>query len=240
MNVRTVTERIRLYLSTEHPCGYLSNRMARSLFIDPDLPLDPGRYQALLEQGFRRGGDHVYRPRCGNCVACRPARIPVADHRCNRSQRRCLASNQDLQLRIVHHSTQEQFELYQRYLRARHQNAGMNPDDKSGFHSFLHCRWGQAEFWEFREQDTLLAVAVVDRLPDALSAVYTFFDPQQSARSLGTYAVLRQLEQARQQCLRHVYLGYWVAGSRKMDYKRRFRPLEVLGPRGWEALDGAA
>jgi arginine-tRNA-protein transferase len=229
-------ERIRLYLSTEHGCGYLPERMARSLFIDPDLRLDPKRYESLLEQGFRRGGNHVYRPRCTHCSACVPARVPVRDFAANRSQRRCLARNEDVTLDIRNETSDEQFALYQRYLRARHDGAGMNPEDKTGFHSFLNCGWGMTEFWEFRSDRKLLAVAVVDRVPRALSAVYTFFDPEESERGLGTFAVLSQVREAVRQGLDYVYLGYWVAGSAKMDYKRRFRPLEVLRERGWQSL----
>lgn len=225
-----------MYLSTEHACGYLPKQMARSLFIDPDLRLDPGRYEMLLRQGFRRGGNHVYRPRCANCTACTPARIPVMAFEPSRSQKRCLKRNADVHLKIRHHTGDEQFNLYQRYLRARHDGAGMNPEDKSGFHNFLNCGWGATEFWEFRSATHLLAVAVVDRVPQALSAVYTFFAPEQSARGLGTFAVLSQLREAREQSLEHVYLGYWVQGSAKMDYKRGYRPLEILTARGWQKL----
>lgn len=233
-------ERIRLYLSTEHPCGYLPQRTARSLFVDPEFVLDPARYELLLQQGFRRGGDHVYRPRCSGCAACVPARIDSHRFSPNRSQRRCLQTNADLDLQIVRELTDEQFELYQRYLRGRHAGGGMNPEDKPGFHSFLDCGWGTAEFWEFRLHGRLISCAVVDRTPRALSAVYTFFDPDLPERSLGTYAVLRQLLQARQSGMGYVYLGYWVPGSRKMEYKRNFRPLEVLAGRGWQVLDDDA
>lgn len=229
-----MNDRVRLFLSTEHPCGYLPMRVARSLFVDPDYPLDPARYGTLLEQGFRRGGNHVYRPRCEGCRACIPARIPVAHFQPTRSQRRCLQRNADLDLHIRRDMTEQQFALYRRYLRARHHGGGMNPEDKSGFYAFLDCGWGAAEFWEFRHEQRLLACAVVDRVPQGLSAVYTFFDPGEAARGLGTYAVLRQVEAARERALPHVYLGYWVSASQKMDYKKNFQPLELLGARGWE------
>lgn len=230
-------ERVRLYLSSEHPCGYLPNRVARSLFVDPDFALDPSRYEDLLEQGYRRGGDHVYRPRCAGCMYCIPARIPTRLFAMSRSQRRCLERNGDLQLSIRGELTDEQFDLYQRYLRARHSEGGMNPEDKSGFHSFLSCGWGCAEFWEFRRENRLIACAVVDRTPHVLSAVYTFFEPEQQSRSLGTYAVLTQVLRAQAENIEHVYLGYWVPGSRKMDYKRNFKPLEILTHRGWRMLE---
>lgn len=233
-----MSERVRLFLSTEHPCGYLPARSARSLFIDPDYVLDPARYENLLEQGFRRGGNHVYRPRCESCRACIPARVPVADFAGSRAQRRCEHRNADLRLDIRRGMTDEQFTLYQRYLRARHDGGGMNPEDKSGFHNFLNCGWGATEFWEFTLNNRLLACAVVDRVPQGLSAVYTFFDPDESARGLGTYSVLSQIRLARELGLKYVYLGYWVPGSPKMDYKKNFQPLEILGARGWELQAG--
>lgn len=229
-------ERIRLYLSTEHPCGYLQQRTARSLFVDPDFALNPTRYEMLLEQGFRRGGDHVYRPRCNGCAACIPARVPVQRFTPNRAQRRCLQRNSDLSLGIGSELTDEQFDLYRRYLIGRHAGGGMNPEDKPGFHNFLDCDWGTAEFWELRLDSVLVSCAVVDRTPRALSAVYTFFDPELAQRSLGTYSVLRQIEEAQRIGMNHVYLGYWVPGSRKMEYKRNFDPLEILTASGWQAL----
>jgi len=233
-------DRVRLYLSGEHACGYLPDRNARSLFVDPDFQLNPARYDRLLQQGFRRGGDHVYRPRCTGCLSCIPARIPTASFQPTRSQRRSLERNSDLELSIRYALTDEQFQLYQRYLRGRHAGGGMNPEDKTGFHNFLDCRWGGTEFWEFRLGNQLKACAVVDRTPTALSAVYTFFDPDEAARGLGTFSITTQVRQAAAEGLEHVYLGYWVPGSRKMDYKRNFRPMEVMGRFGWQLLEDEA
>ncbi|HVT35509.1 MAG TPA: arginyltransferase [Nevskiaceae bacterium] len=230
-------QRVRLYLSTGHACGYLSGLEARNAYLDPDFPMSPQRYGWLLAQGFRRSGVHVYRPHCPQCHACQPARVPVADFVPSRTQRRCLARNDDLQLTVTRELGEEHFELYQRYLAVRHPGGGMDSGNREAFHLFLECGWGDAQFWEFRVGARLLALAVVDRVPSALSAVYTFFDPDEGARSLGTLAVLRQIEAAAEQRLDHVYLGYWVRGSAKMDYKRNFRPLELLGTGGWHALE---
>ncbi len=109
----------------------------------------------------------------------------------------------------------------------------MDPDDSEAFHEFLGCSWGATRFWEFRAGGELLLVAVVDRVPRGYSAVYTFYAPEDAARGLGTFAILQQIAQARAEGLSHVYLGYWVEGSAKMDYKRRFRPLEVLNAGQW-------
>lgn len=226
-------QRIRLYLSGPQVCGYLAGRSARNAYVDPQFALNPARYGYLLEQGFRRSGAYVYRPQCEACQRCIPARVPVAEFTPNRAQRRCLKANQDVSVQRHTQLNGEHYRLYRRYLQARHPGGGMDADNTAAFHQFLECPWGQTEFWEFRAQARLLAVAVVDRLPRALSAVYTFFDPAESARSLGVLAVLQQIEHARSAGLPHLYLGYWVPGSAKMDYKQNYQPQELLGAQGW-------
>lgn len=229
-------QRVQLYLGTEHPCGYLPQRLSRNAYVDPAYALNPDRYGRLIKQGFRRSGEHVYRPHCAHCQQCLAARVPVERFRPDRSQQRCLRRNSDLCWNVTGSATDEHYDLFRRYLSARHAGAGMDGDSPESFHGFLECHWGETQFWEFRAGTQLLCVAVVDALPQALSAVYTFFEPTATTRSLGTYAVLQQIERARMQGLDHVYLGYWVKGSRKMDYKRRFQPLEIFGITGWEPL----
>ncbi|MEQ1438608.1 arginyltransferase [Fontimonas sp. SYSU GA230001] len=226
---------IRLYLSAEHACGYLSGRAARSAFVDPEWTLNAPRYQRLLEMGFRRSGGHVYRPHCRDCTRCIPVRVPVARFRPSRSQRRCLDANTDLQLSLETRLGDEHYALYRSYLLGRHADGGMDPYDRQAFHAFLECPWAPVNFWCFRAHGRLLSVAVVDHLPLALSAVYTFFDPQEAARGLGTLAVLQQIRHAQERGLPYVYLGYWVPESGKMAYKQRFQPLETLTARGWLA-----
>jgi arginine-tRNA-protein transferase len=231
---------LRLLLGSSHSCGYLPARNARSAFVDPAFPLSDALYGALLDQGFRRSGNYAYRPMCLMCRSCRSVRIVAAAFRPDRSQRRCLRINADLDLRQVQRLGEEHYALYRSYLQARHPGGGMDPEDAEAFREFLGCGWGRTEFWEYRRGEQLLGVSVVDRVPQGYSAVYTFFDPGQPQRSLGTYAILRQVEQARLQDLPYVYLGYWVPDSEKMDYKKRFQPLEVLLPSGWTAMDRIA
>jgi arginine-tRNA-protein transferase len=231
--------RPQLLLGAQHRCSYLDGRIARSMFVDPALKLDAARYGALLDLGFRRSGAYVYRPACLACQECRPARVPVERFAPDRAQRRCEKRNADLQCRIETELSAEHYTLYRRYLRARHPGGGMDPDDRAAFHSFLSSSWKCTEILALRDAaGRLLAGAVMDRVPQGLSAVYTYFDPQDSARSLGTYAVLKEIERARNLGLPYLYLGYWVPGSGKMDYKRRFRPLEILTPGGWESPSG--
>ncbi len=225
---------LRLFHTGEHPCGYWPERIARDLVLDPRDPRLPQFYPNALAWGFRRSGDIVYRPHCRQCRACVAVRIPVADFAPDRSQRRCAARNAQVQSRIVAAlRTDEHLALYQRYLRARHPHGGMDDHGAVEFDQFLVGNWSHGRFLELREDGELLAVAVTDRVPGALSAVYTFYDPAQEARGLGTLAILRQLEWARRDGHAHLYLGYWIDGHRKMDYKRRFRPLETFDGRQW-------
>lgn len=233
MTAMNSLQRVQLYLSTEHGCGYLPGNAARNAYVDPEFNMNPWRYEVLIERGFRRSGSYVYRPHCANCRLCVPARVPVEHFVPSRGQRRCWQRNTDLSLSIVDELQDEHYALYRRYLAARHPGEGMDADNREAFHTFLECQWGDTQYWEFRAQNRLLALAVVDTLGNALSAVYTFFDPEEQSRSLGTYAVLRQIEHAREAGLAYVYLGYWVPQSRKMDYKKNFRPLELLGETGW-------
>jgi arginyl-tRNA--protein-N-Asp/Glu arginylyltransferase len=225
---------IRVFQTLEHPCGYYAGRNARNLVIDPLARGLPQVYGTALERGFRRSGGHVYRPHCQGCRACVAARVPVADFEPDRSQRRCLRRNADLELRIAPaQRSEENFALYRRYLAARHPDGGMDDPAEEDFERFLACAWSPTRFLELRHDGELLAVAVTDVLPQGLSAVYTFYAPEYPARGLGTCAILRQIEWARAERLPHVYLGYWIADHPKMGYKQRFRPFEQLHEGRW-------
>lgn len=230
---------IKLLLGTEQPCGYLPKRLSRSAFVAPHTHLNREIYSTLIANGFRRSGDYAYRPACNNCKACVPVRLEVTEHVPNRSQRRCGKRNADLRIEQRRHLDDEHFALYRRYLLARHPFGGMDADDTKSFHEFLGSSWGLTEYWCFYENTTLRMVAVVDRLPQGLSAVYTFYDPAESQRGLGTYAVLSQIKAARAEGLPHLYLGYWVAGSATMDYKRHFTPLEYFDGSEWRPMQQA-
>ena len=228
-------ELVRVFHTLEHPCGYFGERLARNLVIDPLARGLPQLYGPALERGFRRSGGHVYRPHCRGCMACVAARVPVAAFVASRSQRRCLAQNDAV---TVHQApavrSAENFALYRRYLDARHRGGGMDDPSADDFERFLSCPWSPTTFLELREQGRLLAVAVTDRVTDGLSAVYTFYDPDMEARGLGTLAILKQIEWAASEKLPYVYLGYWIPGHPKMDYKMRFRPLQLLRDGRWQ------
>jgi arginyl-tRNA--protein-N-Asp/Glu arginylyltransferase len=234
-------EAIRMFRTTPHPCGYWADREARDLVLDPRDPRLSQAYPSALGWGFRRSGDILYRPSCVGCQACVAVRVPVAAFRPDRSQRRCLARNADVDARIVApQRTDEHLALYRKYLTTRHVGGGMDDHGATEFDQFLVGAWNDARFLEMRDHATqrLMAVAVTDLLPDALSAVYTFYDPADAGRGLGTLGVLKQIEWAVRDRRAHLYLGYWIAGHAKMDYKRRFQPLEGFDGRGWRQLPG--
>ena len=225
---------LRLFHTGEHPCGYFPDRIARDLVLDPRDPRLATFYPTALSWGFRRSGDLVYRPHCEGCQACVAVRIPVATFAPDRSQRRCATRNAQVEARIVAaERTDEHLALYRRYLAARHRDGGMDDHGAVEFEQFLVGSWSEGRFMELREHGRLLAVAVTDLTSDALSAVYTFYEPELEQRSLGTLAILRQLEWARRESRRHLYLGYWIAGHAKMHYKRRFGPMELFDGRRW-------
>jgi len=231
------SERVRLFQTLPHACGYFHARTAQNLVLDPSAPELARLYALALGRGFRRAGGHVYHPHCPHCHACEPCRIDVAAFQPDRSQRRCMRRNADLSIsEEAPGLTDERHDLYARYLHARHPGGGMDEASSEDFSHFLIASWSLTVFLEFRLRGKLLALAVTDLCPTGVSAVYTFFDPDLPARSLGTFAILTQIELARARGLPHVYLGYWIANHPKMGYKSRFDALEVLRPDGWSRL----
>ncbi len=199
--------------------------------------MDAALYQSLIDSGFRRSGGYLYRPNCPHCNACVSVRVPVDAFRPNRSQRRCLRSNGDIELRIrSSEALVEHHDLYVRYLQTRHPGAGMSESASSldDYLEFLDSPWSTTLCYEFHRDGRVIAVAVTDQLPQGLSAVYTFFEPSMPTAGLGTYAILRQIDQARHEGRPWLYLGYWIAGSQKMNYKERFRPIQ-----GWSGTEWA-
>jgi len=231
------SERVRLFQTLPHACGYFPARTAQNLVLDPAAPNLPKLYALSLARGFRRAGGHVYHPHCPHCHACEPCRIDVAAFAPDRSLRRCMVANSDLDLSECEPGlSDERHDLYARYLRARHPGGGMDDASDEDFSHFLASPWSPTVFLEFRLAGRLVAVAVTDLCETGLSAVYTFFEPELPRRGLGTYAILRQIDLARARELPHLYLGYWIESHPKMGYKARFRGLQVLGADGWRTL----
>jgi arginine-tRNA-protein transferase len=223
-----------LYATPPHECSYLPERQATTVFIDPHFPKDAALYDTLSQHGFRRSGEHLYRPHCHGCDACIPVRIPVHAFQPRRSQKRIWRTNQDLTVKQRIATFQaEHFNLYCRYLNARHRGGGMDNPTRESYHQFLISSWADTIFYEFRWQEQLVAVAVADIFENGLSAVYNFFDPALTKRSLGVYAVLWEIEQTRQLGLESLYLGYWIKECQKMNYKTEYNPLEFYRHGVW-------
>lgn len=237
-----LTRRLRELLAThapppgaEFPCPYLPDRQARHVTLIPS-PLVPGLYQSFMDLNFRRSGETFYRPECRDCAACRMVRLPVADFVPARAQRRCLKRNADVEVLVQEpRPSEEKRRLFARYLAARHDRS-MDASSE-GFEGFLYASPLRSLELEYRVGDRLVAVCLADLEPRALSAVYCYFDPDEPRRSLGVLNVLALVEEARRLAVPHLYLGYWVEGSKTMDYKVGYRPCEVLGEDGaWRRL----
>jgi leucyl-tRNA---protein transferase len=229
---------IQLYLTEPHPCSYLDDRNAITAFVDPKINPRGAVYDYLSELGFRRSGQYIYTPRCATCKACVPVRVPVRDFRANRKQRRCLNRNTDLELLIkTSVDVEEHYLIYEKYINTRHTDGDMYPASLNQFQSFIGTNWDCTRYLEFRLRGRLVCCALIDWLSSGLSAIYTYFDPELATRSLGTYAILKQIELTRTRGLDYVYLGYWIKDSEKMNYKTQFRPIELFVENRWLTLD---
>ncbi|MEQ8434427.1 MAG: arginyltransferase [Oceanicaulis sp.] len=229
------------FLTAPSPCPYLPGRMERKVFTKLELADGPALNDTLTHAGFRRSQSILYRPACERCSACKSARIPVSEFTATRGQKRTLKRNADL-LRIEKPSeaTPEQFALLSRYLETRHGDGDMAGMDFFDFAGMIEDGAQRTEIVEYRDgSGALVAAVLVDVLSDGFSLVYSFFDPDLDKRSLGAFMILDHVLRAQRAQLPFIYLGYWVQGSAKMDYKARYRPLEILEPTGWRRLNKA-
>ncbi len=227
------------FLTPGGPCPYLPGKTERKVFARLGGNLAQPLSEALTHSGFRRSQSIAYRPACEGCSACVSVRIRTDLFQPSRSQKRIMRRAADLaRAQVPAEATREQFALLRTYLDSRHPGGGMSDMGLFDYVAMVEETPVQTHIVEYRDTNgTLAACALTDRLKDGLSMVYSFFHPGEDGRSLGTYMILDHVMTARALNLPYVYLGYWVRGSDKMDYKIRFSPLEALTQNGWEALD---
>jgi arginine-tRNA-protein transferase len=225
------------YQTPMHPCGYLPNRYSINILADPNKEISTQTYSWLIDYGFRRNGSHLYRPQCPECNACVPTRVCVEEFNPNRSQKRSIKLNQDIETCEVQNDfKQEHFDLYTKYLQNRHSDGPMSQSTKKDYEEFILGTWSETNLVEFRLDKKLISVAVFDVLPQGFSAVYTFFDTEYKKRGLGTLAILQLIQRTKELKLPYLYLGYWIEECQKMSYKANFSPVEGYINKQWQLL----
>ncbi len=229
---------IRLFETVIDDCPYLNGQQSASILVDPDHNVETALFSMLSRSGFRRSGNMLYAPKCPTCNACVSVRIPAVRFKPSRSQRRVWKKNSNTKVTLEEVRYEEKhFELYLKYQRHRHSDSSMCDDNPEKYIGFIESNYASSKLLCMHLDEQLIGICVLDQFEGGLSAVYTFFDPQYSHLSLGTYAILYTVKLARLHDIPFVYLGYWIDQSQKMDYKRNFKPLQGYVDKKWQELE---
>jgi arginine-tRNA-protein transferase len=225
------------YVTAPQPCPYLEGRTERKLFTALQGDNAQRLNDSLSHQGFRRSQNILYRPSCAECSACLSARIDVSRFVATKSQKRVIRRNANIHRRATSPwATEAQFDLFRSYLDVRHADGGMAEMDVFEFAAMIEETPIRSRVIEYTRDEELVAVSLTDVLADGLSMVYSFYDPELKRQSLGTYLVLDHIRIAQEASLPYVYLGYWVPGSQKMNYKANFSGLEIFTEGRWKQV----
>ena len=238
----------RFFVTSPQPCPYLPGRQERKVFTELSGPHATELNDALGRIGFRRSQSVAYRPSCAGCAACVSVRVLAHEFRANTTQRKLMRRHADVEISACRPwATDEQYQLLRRYLAARHPTGGMVGMDEMDYADMVEQSPVNSVIVEYRAPavggvpGALIGACLTDRQADGLSMIYSFFEPDDAAwPGLGNLIILDHIQRAHEAGLAYVYLGYWVKGSARMAYKTRYRPIEVLGPRGWTLLEDEA
>lgn len=231
-----MAEDFQLGITTSFPCNYLLDEKERLLVaVDPRLQ-NKERYAWLMEQGFRRSGDQIYRPHCELCNACKSIRVVVDDFNLSKSQKRLLKRNSEYNVRLSHEIKDDYYPLYEDYINTIHHDGSMFPASYKQYKGFLSCTITEQIFIEILDGNNLIAVAITDVLPMALSAVYTFYQPSYRSSSIGVFSILNQIDIASTMNKKFLYLGYQIDRCQKMNYKNKYFPYQELINNGWKTV----
>ncbi|WP_343821791.1 arginyltransferase [Psychrosphaera haliotis] len=224
---------LKFALSKTFPCSYLPDHQERLLFYADELPLSPEIYSILQSNGFRRSESMAYKPHCDDCNECKSIRVATHSFQPSKSQKRLINKCKNFDVRISHVVSENYYPLFEKYINKRHEDGTMYPAEPSQLDSFTNCDWLTPYFVEVYDGDKIIAVGIGDETNDALSAVYTFFDPDYDKYSLGTLIVLKQIDYASVLHKQWLYLGYYIQACAKMNYKTNFKPFQVLHDTNW-------
>lgn len=223
---------IAIGLTQPFSCSYIPSKQEQLIVLQEEY-IELSLFEHLLSLGFRRSADKIYRPQCPNCQSCIPIRVPITDFSLSKRQKRTLKNNQDTYWTLRENQQDNYYPLYAEYINTRHHDGSMFPATPEQYLSFIQANWIKPLFIELWLERELIGIAITDELPSSLSATYSFFSPKFPKRSLGVLLILLQCQLAKQMGKEYLYLGYQVDSSPKMNYKRLYRPYQILTDLGW-------